>query len=265
MENILLEDIPDDLNNIICDSSFQENTTGCSNSTVLHINKIKQYNSAYLKVAVYNKVENLKNEVEILKWLKGRVSVPEVYYYKEYKDKEYILMSEIKGFECSNQYYRKEPEKMVKIFAEGLKEIHKIDISECPFDQTLEKKIKKAKYNVDNGLVDEEDVQAENIGKNAKELYEMLVDRRPESEDLVFTHGDYCLPNVIINENKLSGFIDMGRAGVADRYQDLALAVRTLKSNLGSIKWSELFLKYYGLEKADYSKIDFYILLDELF
>lgn len=83
---------------------------------------------------------------------------------------------------------------MVKILAKGLRKIHGLDITGCPFNQTLDVKIQIAKYNVVNGL-----------------------------------------------------------------------AVRSLKTNLKSEKWSKLFLDYYGMDSIDYSKIEFYILLDELF
>ena len=53
-----------------------------------------------------------------------------------------------------------------------------------------------------------------------EELLEELLRTRPAGEDLVFTHGDYCLPNVLIDGQRLGGFIDMGRAGVADQAGD---------------------------------------------
>jgi aminoglycoside phosphotransferase len=59
-----------------------------------------------------------------------------------------------------------------------------------------------------------------------------LMETRPGHEDLVFTHGDYCLPNIILKDGKLSGFVDIGRARLADRYQDLGIAFRSLEYNL---------------------------------
>lgn len=261
----LFNEMPEKLRTILEGSRFSKNNTGCSNSRVYHIQNLEMGGSAYLKVVFDPKVESLEREVEILKWLKGKLPVPEVYYFGQHQGKEFLLMSEVNGLDASSGVFKKNPEKMVTIIAEGLRKVHAIDISDCPFDQRLEKKIQNAKYNVDHRLVDEEGFQPEHLGMRAGELYELVVEKKPEQEDLVFTHGDYCLPNVIINNDKLSGFIDLGRAGVADRYQDLALGFRTLKYNLGSESWAEMFLDFYGIEDVDYAKIEYYILLDELF
>jgi aminoglycoside phosphotransferase len=81
---------------------------------------------------------------------------------------------------------------------------------------------------------------------------------------LIFTHGDYCLPNIIIHEGKLNGFIDWGRAGIADKYQDIALVVRSIIRNFGK-KYTNMFLDEYGLVQFDRARIEYYQLLDEFF
>ena len=85
-------------------------------------------------------------------------------------------------------------------------------------------------------------------------------------EDLVFTHGDYCLPNVFLDltGRRLTGFIDWGRAGIADRYQDLALAERSLRFNFGP-GWERCLFDAYGLTHVDEAKLAYYRLLDEMF
>ena len=68
--------------------------------------------------------------------------------------------------------------------------------------------------------MDRDDFQPENAGREPVDIYQRLLETRPPVEDLVFTHGDYCLPNVILEDGRVRGFIDLGRAGVADRYQE---------------------------------------------
>ncbi len=94
-----------------------------------------------------------------------------------------------------------------------------------------------------------------------KDVYEYLVSNIPK-EDKVLTHGDYCFNNYFAENNHISGFIDMGRGGVGDRYQDIALCVRELMDY--DKTYTELFFSHLNM-KPDYEKIRYYILLDELF
>ena len=106
--------------------------------------------------------------------------------------------------------------------------------------------------------------EAKRLGRSARDLYSEVLRSRPTQEDLVFTHGDYCLPNVTIAGDTVSGFVDWGRAGIADRYQDLALCARSIGANLGP-EWVPALFGNYGLSIIDDQKLSFYELLDEFF
>ncbi len=75
---------------------------------------------------------------------------------------------------------------------------------------------------------------------------------------------DYCLPNVFFHKGKVTGFIDLGRAGISDKCQDIALCVRSLEHNLKNKKYTDLLFQCLNIE-PNYEKINYYILLDELF
>jgi aminoglycoside phosphotransferase len=71
--------------------------------------------------------------------------------------------------------------------------------------------------------------------------------------------------NIIVTaEWNISGFIDLSRAGLADRYRDLALACRSIEQNCGS-RWVKLFMEQYGIKEVNTQKIQFYQLMDEFF
>ncbi len=50
--------------------------------------------------------------------------------------------------------------------------------------------------------------------------------------DDVLIHGDYCLPNVILDHFSFRSFIDVGNGGVGDRHFDLYWGLWTLRYNL---------------------------------
>ena len=113
------------------------------------------------------------------------------------------------------------------------------------------------------GLIDEEDFDDSRLGRSAEQVFQQMLAERPDHEDLVVTHGDACLPNLLADNGKFSGFVDCGRLGVSDRYQDLALAANSITYNLGE-QWVPVFFEAYGVE-PDLQRIAFYQLLDEFF
>ena len=54
---------------------------------------------------------------------------------------------------------------------------------------------------------------------------------------------------------RLSGFIDLGAGGVADRHIDLFWGAWTLGFNLGTDKYRARFFDAYGRDKIDPDKI----------
>ena len=101
-------------------------------------------------------------------------------------------------------------------------------------------------------------------------LLDWLENNKPAYEP-VLSHGDFCLPNILIENNDISGFIDLGDCGIGDRWRDLSLCWRSLRHNSDGtfgniypgIKPDMLFEKL-GIE-PNHEKLRYYILLDELF
>lgn len=61
----------------------------------------------------------------------------------------------------------------------------------------------------------------------------------------VLTHGDFCLPNVLVHDGGLSGLVDVGGAGLGSPEVDLAAGVWTLHYNFGA-GFARPFLDAYG-------------------
>lgn len=258
----LQKSLPPNLQQAVSGYSWRQDNVGLSSARIFRL-EAKDKNSLYLKIDSRRSQHSLRQEKLKLDWLKNRVPVAEVLLFAQDETDEFLLLSEISGVDASDDSLKNFIPRAIEQLASGLKMIHSLPIENCPFTARLDDKIEMARANMINGLVDEEDFDEERLGRTAEDLFEELLAAKPTDEDLVFTHGDYCLPNVILDDENLSGFVDWGSAGVADRYQDIALLARSVWHNFGE-DWIESVFEIYGI-KPDWKKIRFYQLLDEFF
>ena len=213
-------------------------------------------------------IRPLQAERERLRWLAGRVPVPGVVGYEVTPEAEYLATTRLPGIPMHHPDALAHPLRMASLLARALLELHALPARDCPFVMNLNATLREAGERLRAGLVDESDFDEERRGWTATQVMNELLRTRPASEDLVVTHGDPCLPNLIVSGEFAQGFVDVGRAGLADRHADLALAERSLRHNLGPEVGAEAaahFLEVYGRGLVDVSKLKYYALLDEMF
>lgn len=240
-------------------------TEGGATSATLYRLISAEKRAYYLKINPDpNAAESLNDDKIIYEWLSGKIEVPEVIFYKKTATYEALCVTEIEGMTLEEMIGSVADEKIIQLYAQTLKKLHSIPIENCTVQRNLADKLNTLKYRIAQGLVAADEFEEEYKQLSTKELFEQLLLKIPVDYEPVFTHGDYCFDNLLIKEGQLSGLIDIGRGGVADKYQDIALAIRSIRHELGE-EYIGLFCKEYGLENLKEEKVFFYTLLDEFF
>ncbi|MBA4170512.1 MAG: aminoglycoside 3'-phosphotransferase [Chloroflexi bacterium] len=215
----------------------------------------------YLKSVRARDGEALHADAARIIWLEGRAPAPRVLALAEESERTWLLTSAIPGVNGADG--RLDPRMVIEELAAGLRSLHALPAAGSPFDMSLATRLLVARERMLAGVVDVDDFDDENRDRSPVSLLDELERSKPE-EDLVVTHGDACLPNVMFESDRLSGFVDCGAVGVADRHQDLALAARSIESNLGA-RWVAPFFEAYGMLRPDSERLRYFRMLDEFF
>lgn len=217
----------------------------------------------FLKVSERTHENRLVAEAHRMAWLSSvGIPAPRILHAVETIDQHWLVMECLPG--ANAVLSTESPAVKVRQVARALADLHALPAADCPFDETLAIKLERAKRNIKAGEVDVEDFDHDHLGMTAPELYCAMESLRPEHEDIVVAHGDASLPNFMLDGGAFAGFVDCGRLGRSDRYQDLSLACHSIEYSLGA-DWVAPFLRLYGLATVDEQKLRFYRMLDEFF
>lgn len=251
--------LSDKILEFIGDSKLEEISIGCSISDVYKIeNKAGKY---FLKVGLKG---ILTNEYNKLICLDGILEVPKVVLYDIEKDTEYLITKSMDGEMLCSYYYKNNPLIGIKVICESFKKLYSIDITKIPYNVSLDYKLSLIENNIKNNLIDEKNISKEVLDRfgSIENIYKYLIENRFD-EELVFSHGDMSLPNIFGTKDSFIGFIDIGESGIADKWFDIAICVKSIKRNYGE-EYISIFFKELGII-PDNKKIDYYLLIMELF
>lgn len=250
MKKTLLNRIPDefpqDIRHFISAAEIYDSS--CSSEAKVYF--IDKGNGYYLK---YSGKEMLEKEAKMTEYFYSKGIGAEVLKYISDDDRDWLLTTAVIGEDCVNSEYLAYPKRLCDTVALTLRKLHETDYAGCPvFDRTAEY-LATVENNYRTGNYDKT-LFPDNFGyRSAEEAYGVLTAGKDALQSRVLLHGDYCLPNIILDKWKMSGFIDVGNGGVGDRHIDIFWGIWSLFFNLKTDKYRERFLDAYGRDKADES------------
>ncbi len=202
----------------------------------------------YLKIAHRTAPSLVPGEALRMRWAREYLPVPEVLGSGSDDGVDWLLTGALPGRDATDPALRAHPEALVRTLARGLRRFHDAPAARCPFDAGLERLLAVTRERLAAGLIlPGRDFHEEHSDLTAEAAVRRLEATRPDGEDRVVCHGDYCLPNVMISGGEAVGFLDLGELGVADRWWDLAVATWSVTWNLGP-GHEDAFLAAYGVE-----------------
>jgi aminoglycoside 3'-phosphotransferase-1 len=245
--------------------AVERDTVGESGGAVYRLHGKAGAPDLFLKYGEGAHADDIGDEMARLRWLGGHLPAPAVLHFTRTPDEAWLLMTAVEG-KTAYRILEEYPERRIEVvsaLARFLRRIHAIPANECPFNSDHAYRLAHARARIDAGEVDEDDFDEEREGWTAEQVWDAMQALLPFAPDPVVTHGDYSLDNLLVEDGEVVGSIDVGRLGIADRYQDLAIAWNCLGEFGASLQ--ERFLEQYGLQEVDRSKLQFHLLLDELF
>lgn len=218
----------------------------------------------YLKIGTGAVADHLRREIERTQWLASvGARVPKILARFAEQNVVAVVLTCLGGRNAEHIEWT-DWRSAVAATARALVHLHSLPLASCPFDESLDIRLARARELVRVGAIDSSDFDERNAGLTPEELYCRLATSFPGYEDCVVTHGDATLSNLILADDGQVGFVDCGHCGRADRYVDLALLVGDLEDRLG-MEARDTFADAYGDLSWDERKAEFYRDLYELF
>ena len=165
-------------------------------------------------------------------------------------DADYLLTERVPGEDCTHSEYLADGRRLAGLMGGLLRELHSLPHSDCPIQDRTSDYLAAVDEGYRIGRFDPSFLK-HGVGSSADEAYKFVNDRRHLFATDTLLHGDFCLPNIMLDGWRHSGYIDLGCGGVGDRHVDLFWGAWTLKFNLGTDELADTFFDAYGRDRFD--------------
>jgi aminoglycoside 3'-phosphotransferase-1 len=255
--------VPESMTNEVRGYRWARDTVGEAGGAVYRLHGKAGVPDLFLKHGRGAVADDVTDEMTRLLWLADHVAVPAVRHFVRTGEEAWLLMTAMPGKTAYQLLDAGHGSQVVDALVRFMRGLHAIPREACPFISDHAFRLAKARARIDGGLVDEDDFDEEREGWTAEQVWDAMGRLLPLAADPVVTHGDFSLDNLLIDGGEVTGCIDVGRVGIADRYQDLAILWNCLGEFDPALQ-VRLFAQY-GIERPDERKLRFHLLLDELF
>lgn len=198
---------------------------------------------------------SLAKEAEMTAYFHKKGLGTEVLSYHSSSEGDWLLTARVRGEDCTHARYLADPKRLCDLLAKRLRSLHETSCDDCPVQDRMGAYLALAEENYRTGNYDKSAFPDSFGYRTAEEAYSVLQDGKGTLKNEVLLHGDYCLPNVMLDDWKFSAFIDLGNGGVGDRHVDLFWGAWTLWFNLKTDQYRNRFFDAYGRDRIDVDKL----------
>ena len=200
----------------------------------------------YLKTAPKG---TLAKEAALTQFFHSKGLATEVLAY-ESLETDWMLTHRVPGEDCLDKQYVDDPVRLCDTTAQLLRQLHETDFAGCPVPNRTAEYLATARHNYAHQIYDSS-LFPDNWGyASAEEAWAELERNGKYLQSDTLLHGDYCLPNIMLQDWQLSAFIDLGNGGVGDKHIDLFWGIWSLQFNLKTDAYRNRFLDAYGRDKV---------------
>ncbi len=265
MINDMKISLPQSLKSFIGNQPLQKDKVGQSPSDVYSFTKNNE--KYYLKTTELTYAQttySVIREAKMLVWLDGKLNVPELVLMDTDHENEYMISKAVPAKPLQD-FTGKSDQFFIDIYTDALAQLQSISIKNCPFISNKKFRLAEADFFLENGLLDEldDDEKDLTLWSGYQNFAELLDDLKQQDfqEEYVFSHGDLTDSNVFLSHDAQIYFLDVGRAGIADRFVDIAFIERSLREDCSEDAALQ-FLNH--LAEDDAFKRNYFLKLDEL-
>lgn len=184
---------------------------------------------------------------------------PEVVEYLPGDDThaDWLVTRAVTGDDCTAARYLAEPERLCDLLAVRLRTLHELFHTQPDRLAALNVPDVRTRYlsNVERGWRTGRFDAQFCPRTTAADAHRIATEAAGELRTDALLHGDYCLPNIILDDWCFSGFIDFDHAGLSDRHIDVFWGAWTLWFNLHTSAYCNRFLDAYGRDVIDEGKL----------